>query len=121
MAEKKKKEYVYEPWGAQTLFVEKVLGVEGEEKYIANWSPKQIKFLAQMRSIIDVIKQYIVPNAGWLETLIDEYMKLSKFEDGWVIKQAKDVARAGTTRMMLNVARWKRIVYGEEPDLEETL
>jgi hypothetical protein len=45
-------------------------------------------------------------------------MKLSKFEDGYCIKMSRDVARGGVSKMLFNIARWKKIMYGEE-QLEE--
>jgi hypothetical protein len=111
--ERRRKDYSAEPWGAQTLFVDKVLSTDDEDVYIAFWSPRQIRFLATMRSLIKACSRYVIP-LPWLETLINEYMRLAKFEDGATIKHAKDVAKGGRTYMSFNVARWKRILYGEE-------
>jgi len=111
---KKEREAYGEPWGPAAIFVDKSLDVE--QFYVGNWAPKQIRWLAQVKSLIITTEQYLGFRVPWLNELVEEYMKLSKFEDGWIIKQAKDVARGSTTRMLLNVARWKRIFMGEESE-----
>ncbi len=109
---KKIKELYGEPWSPATIFVDRVL--EPDDVYVSNWTPKQIRFLAQVKSLISTAENYLGFKVPWLESLITEYMKLTKFEDGWVIKQAKDVARSSTTRMMMQVSRWRRILFGSE-------
>jgi hypothetical protein len=111
---KRDREVYAEPWGPSSIFVDKALDVE--QYYVGNWAPKKIKWLAQTKSLITTTEQYLGFKVPWLNQLIEEYMKLSKFEDGWIIKQAKDVARGSSTRMLLNVARWRRIFFGEETD-----
>ena len=111
---KREREAYGEPWGPAAIFVERMLNVD--EYYVANWAPKQVKWLAQVKSLIMTTEQYLGFKVPWLNQLVEEYMKLSKFEDGWTIKQARDVARGSSTRMMLNIARWRKIFFGEEAD-----
>jgi hypothetical protein len=108
------------PWGAQYYFVRKML--EPSELFVAKWNKKQVRFLSNAAALINVIKSFIKVDVAWLSDLITTYMKLSKYEDGYCIKQAKDVARGASTRMMFNIARWKRIWYGveEPPDVSES-
>jgi len=112
MKKQKEREILSEPWGAASIFVNRAL--DTEETYIASWSPKQIRFLAQVNSLISLTEKYLSIDIMWLKDLVEEYMKLSKFSDGWIIKQAKDVARGSSARMLLNIARWKKIFLGEE-------
>jgi hypothetical protein len=113
----KDKEILAEPWGPSSIFVDRTL--DEELVYVSAWKPKQIRFLSQVNSLVVTTEKYLGFDVPWLKELIFEYMKLSKFEDGWIIKQAKDVARGSSTRMLFNVARWKRILYGEEPEPTE--
>jgi len=112
MKKQREREILSEPWGAAAIFVNRAL--DTEDIYVANWSPKQIRFLAQVNSLISLTEKYLSVDIMWLKDLVKEYMKLSKFSEGWIIKQAKDVARGSSARMLLNVARWKKILMGEE-------
>jgi hypothetical protein len=105
------------PWGAQYYFVRKML--ETDEHFVARWNKKQVRFISNATALMNVIKTFINVDIKWLNELIITYMKLSKYEDGYCIKQAKDVARGASTRMLLNVSRLKRILYGEEPDVPQ--
>jgi len=109
---RKEKEYVYEPWGPQAIFIDKCLNPE--EIYIAKWSKKQVRFLSYFTALIQLIEKTMHIDVAWLNDLRVAYMKLSKFEDGYCIKMSKDVARGGLSRMFLNIARWKKIWYSEE-------
>jgi len=114
----KKREEASEPWGPQAIFVDRLLSIDENDVYIAPWTSKQIKWLAMVVSLIETTEQYINIKLPWLRDLVNEYMRLSKFEKGWIIKQAKDVARGGVSRMLFNIARWKKIWYSDE-GLEE--
>jgi hypothetical protein len=79
---------------------------------------KQIRFLAEVASAIDIVKTYLFTNVAWLESLVREYTRFGKFEDGWVIKQAVSIARGSSTRMLFNLARWRKLFGGEYSDIE---
>jgi len=103
-----------EPWSPSALVISELLNPRNS--YVSRFSKKQIRFLSESLALIHVIKTYLNTDVEWLEELIRQYARLNKFEDGWIIKQAVNVARSSSTRMLFNLSRWKRVLYGEESD-----
>jgi len=101
-----------EPWAPASFVVSMLMNPH--QVYVARWSKRQIRFLSEIASAISIVKTYLRTNVTWLESLIREYTRFGKFEDGWVIKQSVNIARGSSSRMLFNLARWKRIWYGEE-------
>jgi len=103
-----------EPWAPATLVITALLNPH--QVYVARYSKKQIRFLSESVSLLHIVRKYMTTEVSWLEELIRQYARLNKFEDGWVIKQAVGVAKTGSTRMLFNLSRWKRTLFGEEGD-----
>jgi len=101
-----------EPWAPATMVISNLL--HPRQVYVARFNKKQIRFLSEATSILHVVSEYLSVNIAWLDELIRQYARLNKFEDGWVIKEAVNVAKSGTTRMLFQLSRWKRVLFGEE-------
>jgi len=101
-----------EPWAPATLVISALLNPK--QVYVARYSKKQIRFLSESVSLLHIVRKYMTTEVSWLEELIRQYARLNKFEDGWVIKQAVSVAKTGSTRMLFNLSRWKKIGFSED-------
>jgi len=101
-----------EPWAPASVVVSAL--INPHQVYVARWSKKQIRFLSEVASAIDIVKTYLHSDITWLESLIREYSRFGKFEDGWIIKQAVMIAKGSISRTLLNLARWKRFSIQEE-------
>jgi len=102
-----------EPWSPASLLVSAL--INPKQVYVARWSKRQIRFLSEVAAAISVVGTYLGTDVSWLSSLVREYTRFGKFEDGWVLKQAVNVARGVSSRFLLNLARLKRIRYGDEP------
>jgi len=103
-----------EPWSPSAMVIANLL--HPRQVYVARFNKKQIRFLSEATSILHVVNEYLSVNIAWLDELIRQYARLNKFEDGWVIKEAVNVAKSGSTRMLFNLSRWKRVLFGEESE-----
>jgi hypothetical protein len=104
-----------EPWAPASIVVSAL--INPKQVYVARWKKKQIRFLSEVAAAVHLVATYLHTDVAWLEALVREYTRFGKFEDGWVIKQAASIARGSSSRMLFNLARWKRILYGaEEPE-----
>ena len=106
-----------EPWAPASIVVSAL--INPKQVYVARWKKKQIRFLSEVAAAIHLVAAYLYTDVTWLEALVREYTRFGKFEDGWVIKQAVNIARGSSSRMLFNLARWKRIWYGAEPEPED--
>ncbi|MEM3964811.1 MAG: hypothetical protein QW320_11785 [Ignisphaera sp.] len=101
-----------EPWSPALLYIDKVL--DHENIYIAPWSKKQIRFLSYASSILLVMERYIKTPITWIKSLIHEYMSLSKYENGRLLKSAENVARSHGMKTYMSLSRVRRMIFGEE-------
>jgi len=101
-----------EPWAPATIVISELLNPRNV--YVSKFNKRQIRFLSEAVSITYVIREYMNTDITWMEELLRQYARLNKFEDGWTVKQAVNVAKAGSTRMLFNLSRVKRLLYGEE-------
>jgi len=107
---------VEEPWASSSMVVANLL--HPRQVYVSRYTKKQIRFLSEAVSVLHVVRRYLGTDVTWLEALLREYTRLNKYEDGWVIKEAVRVAGAAQTRMMFNLSRVKRILFGAESESE---
>jgi hypothetical protein len=108
-----------EPWAPASIVVSAL--INPKQVYVARWKKKQIRFLSEVAAAIHLVATYLYTDVTWLEALVREYTRFGKFEDGWVIRQAVNIARGSSSRMLFNLARWKRIWYGAEPEPSEEM
>ncbi|MEM4762094.1 MAG: hypothetical protein QW230_03870 [Thermofilum sp.] len=101
-----------EPWSPALLYIDKVL--DHRNIYIAPWSKRQIRFLSLTTSLLLVMERYVKIPHAWIKALIHEYMSLSKYENGRLLKSAESVARAQASRTFMQLSRLKRVFIGEE-------
>jgi len=101
-----------EPWAPASLVVSAL--INQRQVYVSRFNKKQIRFLSEAAAAVALIKKYLAEDVGWLEVLLIQYTRLSKYEDGWAVQKAVEVAKGSTAKMNMMVSRLKRILLSEE-------
>jgi hypothetical protein len=117
-----------EPWYAPNRLIEALLSEK--EVYVVNrLNRRQIRAIAETLGLMSLLDSYVImqddgQNRGkgerkathWLEEIVFRFLMLSKANDGWAVRVARDVARGQATRMMFNISRWRRVFFGSEDE-----